>query len=282
MKTWFVTGAARGLGAAIVRAAVADGDRAVATGRDLRALEREFAGEERVLCLPLDVTDAGAAEAALDEARERCGTIDVVVNNAGYGLLGAVEEVSDAELRALFDTDLFGLLSVTRAAIPDLRAQGGGHVINVGSIAGAAPGPGIGAYAAAKAAVAAVSEALAAELAPFGIAVTVVEPGALRTDFLSTDSFRYSERVLDAYADGPVGALREGAKDGHGLQPGSPTKAVALLRALVAASDPPRRLPLGADALAAADEAVARRLQELEPWRGAAGSIGHEEEVPAD
>ncbi|MFT3866521.1 MAG: SDR family NAD(P)-dependent oxidoreductase [Solirubrobacterales bacterium] len=277
MKTWFVTGAGRGLGATIVRAAAAAGDRAVATGRDLGALERRFGGEERVLCLPLDVADGGAAEAALAEARRRFGSIDVLVNNAGYGLLGAIEEVSDAELRALFDTDFFGLLNVTRAAIPHLRATGGGHVVNVGSSAGACPGPGIGAYAAAKAAVAAASEALAAELAPLGIAVTVVEPGALRTDFLSPGSFRYSERILDAYADGPVGALRQGAKGGHGLQPGDPAKAVALIRELVAADRPPVRLALGADALAATDEARATQIRELEPWREAAGSIGRDD-----
>jgi NAD(P)-dependent dehydrogenase (short-subunit alcohol dehydrogenase family) len=267
MSVWFITGASRGLGFELAASALAHGDQVIATGRDPHAIDRALpGGSESVLTVTLDVTDQEQAAAAVAAGTRRFGRIDVLVNNAGYGLFGGVEEISDAEARALFDTNVFGLLNVTRAALPTLRSQRAGRIINIGSSAGFAASAGRGLYGAAKAAVEAISEALRAELAPLGIHVTVVEPGSFRTQFLTEDSQRQARQVIPAY-DGTAGQLRAGIQAGNGHQPGDPVKAAAAIRQLAAAPEPPLRLQLGGDCVTLVEGKLASVAAELGHWR---------------
>lgn len=280
MSVWFITGASRGLGHALTAAALAHGDQVVATARDPRRVVDAFpdAGDT-LLPLPLDVTAAEQAHAAVAAALERFGRIDVLVNNAGYGLFGAVEEIADAEARALFDTNVFGALDVTRAALPALRAQRAGRIINIGSSAGFVSSAGRGLYSASKAALEAITEALHAELAPLGIHVTVVEPGSFRTGFLTPGSRRRPEVEIPDYA-GTVGALQSAVEAGDGHQPGDPDKAVAALRELATAADPPLRLQLGSDCVGLVEDKLAAVADELGRWRALAVSTDYRDAGP--
>ena len=272
MSTWLITGASRGFGRLMVEAALAAGDQVIATARRPEAVTDAFpdAGDD-LFVHALDVADEAQAIAAVAAGAGRFGGVDVVVNNAGYGVFGAVEEVSDAEVRAVFDANVFGLLNVTRAVLPVLRAQGSGRIINIGSSAGIAVGAGRGIYGATKFAVEAVSEALRAELAPLGIMVTVVEPGSFRTDFLANGDQRRPACTVDAYA-ATVGALQGLIDANDGLQLGDPAKAVAAIRALAEADEPPLRLPLGSDSLALFDQkaTVLRETADAERSRASA------------
>ncbi|HWC82396.1 MAG TPA: oxidoreductase [Pseudonocardiaceae bacterium] len=267
MSVWFITGASRGFGRELTASALAHGDQVVATARDPRAIADAFpdAGDS-LLAQRLDVTDAAQAASAVAAGVARFGRIDVLVNNAGYGLFGGIEEISDAEARELFDTNVFGLLNVTRAVLPTLRAQGAGRIVNLGSSAGFATSAGRGLYGAAKFAVEAITEAARAELAPLGIHVTVVEPGSFRTDFLSAHSMRQAAREISDYA-GTTGALRTAIVANNGRQPGDPVKAVAAIRELVAAAEPPLRLPLGSDCVNLVEGKLASVAEELGRWR---------------
>ena len=186
-----------GIGAAVVKAALGAGDRVVATGRHPERVTRELGTRDRLLPVCLDVTRECEAQAAVHAAFERFGRIDVVVNNAGFAVLGAVEEVNDAEVRRQFDTNVFGLLNVTRAVLPVLRGQGSGHLINMSSIAGIRGDAGGSSYCGSKFAVEGISESLSTELAPLGIQVTLVEPGFFRTEFLGSESVVYADRIID-------------------------------------------------------------------------------------
>jgi NAD(P)-dependent dehydrogenase (short-subunit alcohol dehydrogenase family) len=267
MSVWFITGAARGLGLELAASAVTYGDQVIATARDPQAIAKALPeGSESMLTVQLDVTDQEQAAAAVSAGVERFGRVDVLVNNAGYGLFGGVEEISDAEARAVFDTNVFGLLNVTRAALPTLRSQGAGHIINIGSSAGFFSSAGRGLYGASKSAVEAITEALHAELAPLGIRATVVEPGSFRTQFLTADSQRQARQIIPAY-DGTAGQLRAGIEAGNGHQPGDPVKAAAAIRALAAAPDPPLRLQLGSDCVTLVEGKLASVAAELGHWR---------------
>jgi len=178
MKIWFITGASRGIGAEITQAVLDGGDAVAAAARDAKSVAERFGDHPNLLPLALDVTDEAQAQAAAKAAVERFGRIDVLVNNAGYGLLGAVEEADADEIERLFRTNVFGLLAVTRAVLPQLRRQGSGHILNISSVGGYQAYPGWGVYGATKFAVEGLTEALAAELAPLGIHATVVEPAA--------------------------------------------------------------------------------------------------------
>ncbi|MDT7624252.1 MAG: hypothetical protein QOF99_5153 [Pseudonocardiales bacterium] len=267
MSIWFITGASRGFGRELAASALAHGDQVVATARDPRAVVEALPeGGDSLLALRLDVTDQEQAAAAVEAGVERFGRIDVLVNNAGYGLFGGVEEISDAEARVLFDTNVFGLLNVTRAALPMLRSQGAGRIVNIGSSAGFAAGAGRGLYGASKFAVEAITEALRGELAPLGIHVTVVEPGSFRTEFLTADSKRWADLDLPAYA-GTVGKLRTAVEASNGHQPGDPAKAVAAIRRLATAAEPPLRLHLGSDCVTLVENKLASVAEELDRWR---------------
>lgn len=187
MRTWFITGASRGFGALIAEKALEKGDRVVATARNPQAILDRFGTRPDLLAVALDVTDEAQAHRAVGEAVARFGGIDILVNNAGYGLLGAVEEATGAEVEALYRTNVFGLLAVTRAVLPHMRRQRSGHILNFSSIGGYRSGPGFGVYSSTKFAVEGLTEALAAELAPLGIHATAIEPGYFRTDFLELD-----------------------------------------------------------------------------------------------
>ncbi|MEU4348210.1 oxidoreductase [Streptomyces sp. NPDC023838] len=275
MKVWFITGASRGFGLEIARQAVERGDSVVATARDPRAVEKELAdGGDRLLALPLDVTDEGQAEGAVTAAMDRFGRIDVLVNNAGRGLLGAVEEVSDDEARSLFDTNVFGLMSVTRAVLPVMRERRSGRVLNISSVGGFTVGAGWGVYGATKFAVEGLSEAMRAELAPLGIAVTVVEPGVFRTDFLDGSSLHRTERTIDDYA-ATVGGTRAWAKQNNHTQPGDPVKAAAAVIAVADSPEPPTRIQLGADCVARVEAKLELMADELAQWRELSLSTAH-------
>src|SRR4030095_2055085 len=198
-KVWFITGASRGIGAEIAKAALASGDRVVATGRNRAQIEKAFAGHERLLAVELDVTDAAQAHRAVDAALAKFGRIDVLVNNAGYGQLGAFEENEAGDIEQQYATNVFGLFHVTRAVLPVMRRQRGGHVFNLSSMAGVLGFASASIYCSTKFAVEGFSESLAMEVAQFGIKITIVEPGFFRTDFLDTSSIRYGGKVVDEY-----------------------------------------------------------------------------------
>jgi NAD(P)-dependent dehydrogenase (short-subunit alcohol dehydrogenase family) len=270
-RVWMVTGAARGIGLRIVEAALAAGDRVVATSRDVASLRARFAGNDALLPVALDVTDEARSGAAVAAALARFGRIDVLVNNAGYGLLGAVEEASADEVRRLYETNVFGLLNVTRAVLPSMRERRSGHVVNISSVGGFRSGPGFGVYCSTKFAVEGLSEALHGELAPLGVHVTVVEPGYFRTEFLDSASLTVSPRILADYA-ATAGAVREAAARINLNQQGDPVRLAQAVLALVASPTPPLRLPLGTDTLRAIAEKNAFVEAETAAWRSVSAS----------
>lgn len=270
-RVWLITGAARGLGAQIAEAALAAGNAVIAAGRDTRAIAARFGDNPAVLAVKLDVTDEAQAHVAVEMGVAHFGRIDVLVNNAGFGLLGAVEESSDADVRRMFDTNVFGLLNVTRAVLPKLRAQRSGHVINISSIGGFRGSAGFGAYCSTKFAVEGLTEALHAELAPLGIHATVIEPGYFRTDFLDASSLTVSPHVIADYA-ATSGATRARAGGMNRQQPGDPVKLAAAVVKLVDSATPPLRLPLGKDTLAAIEQKSAFVAAETEAWRAVSSS----------
>jgi NAD(P)-dependent dehydrogenase (short-subunit alcohol dehydrogenase family) len=251
---WFVTGCSTGLGRALATAVLDRGWRAVVTARDPDQVAGLIEGRSgRAMALRLDVTDAAQVKAAVAEAENVFGRIDVLVNNAGYGYLAAVEEGSDAEVRALFDTNVHGLVDVTKAVLPGMRARRSGHIVNISSLGGLAAFGATGYYHATKFAVEGVSESLAAEVAPLGIRVTIVEPGAFRTNW-SGPSMRQSATVIDDYAE-TAGARRAATLATYGHQPGDPARAAEAVITAVESDEPPLRLLLGR---AAYDIATAR------------------------
>ncbi|OZI26728.1 short-chain dehydrogenase/reductase [Bordetella genomosp. 9] len=270
-RVWFITGAARGLGALIADAALADGNAVVVAGRNVAALAERFGDAPNVLAVQLDVTDETQARAAASAAIGRFGRVDVLINNAGFGLLGAVEEADDADVRRMYDTNVFGLLNVTRAILPYMREQKAGHVINISSIGGYRSAAGFGVYCSTKFAVEGLTEALHDELAPLGIHATVVEPGYFRTEFLDATSLVKSPTIIDDYAE-TAGKVRERAVQVNHQQPGDPKRLAAAMIALVDAGQPPLRMPFGTDTLAAIADKNAYVAAETAAWRALAAS----------
>jgi NAD(P)-dependent dehydrogenase (short-subunit alcohol dehydrogenase family) len=264
-KVWFITGATRGFGVRIARAVLESGSSVVATGRNPAAIEAALGAHPNLLALPLDVTSEAEAHAAVTTAVKRFGRIDILVNNAGYGLLGAVEEATAAEIEQLYATNVFGLLNVTRAVLPQMRRQRSGHIINLSSLGGYKAYYGWGVYGSTKFAVEGLTEALSMELAPLGIQATVVEPGFFRTDFLDATSLKISAEIAD-YGD-TVGQMRQLAAKINHAQPGNPDQLAAAILTLAASTNPPRRLALGSDAV----QRIADKHQEVEAevnqWR---------------
>ncbi|WER48035.1 oxidoreductase [Cupriavidus sp. WKF15] len=270
-KVWFITGASRGFGLEIARAALARGDRVVAAARRPQAVTDALGEHDHLLAVALDVNSDEQAIAAAEAAVSRFGRIDVLVNNAGYGLLGAVEEASREEVQNQFATNVFGLLGVTRAVLPQMRRQRSGHVINISSIGGYAAYPGWGVYGATKFAVEGLTEALAAELAPLGVHATVVEPGFFRTDFLDASSLVRVGSEIAEYVD-TVGAMRGHMDSANHQQPGDPTKLAAALLTLADSDTPPVRLPLGSDTVARITAKNRKVEAELDAWHAVAVS----------
>jgi len=276
VRTWFITGTSRGLGLEITRAALEYGDAVVATARRPEQVDAALpdAGD-RLLTVAVDVNDEEQIETAVAAALERFGRIDVLVNNAGRGLLGAVEEVTDAEARAVFDTNVFGTLAVTRAVIPVLRQQREGKVINISSVGGFTQGPGWGVYGATKSAIEGFSEAMWGELAPLGIDVIIVEPGVFRTDFLDSTSLHKVANVIDDYA-GTAGSTRAWVQGNNHLQVGDASKAAAAVITIVNTETPPLRLQLGADCVTRFEAKIQKLTTELNRWRDLSVSTAHE------
>ncbi|MGV6873244.1 oxidoreductase [Pseudochelatococcus sp. B33] len=265
-KVWFITGAARGFGALVASRALANGDAVVATARDPRKVTERLGEHPNLLALALDVTDERQAHTAAEQAVQTFGRIDVLLNNAGYGLLGAVEEASAAEIEALYRTNVFGLLAVTRAVLPHMRRARAGHVINISSIGGIVGFAGWGVYGSTKFAVEGLSEALAIELAPLGVKVTVIEPGFFRTDFLDSASLITSANEIADY-HATSGAMRETAGGANHNQPGNPDRLAEVIVDIAALSSPPLRLPLGSDTVTRTERRAREADALLEQWR---------------
>jgi NAD(P)-dependent dehydrogenase (short-subunit alcohol dehydrogenase family) len=246
-KVWYVTGASKGLGLALVKSLLDQGYRVAATSRNLRQLI-DAVGVESANFLPLEV-NLGEDESVQESIDKTCHifkTIDVVVNNAGYGIGGSIEELTDQETRNSFDVNVFGTLNVIRNVMPYLRAQKSGHIINISSIAGFAAGTGWSIYAATKFAIVGLSEVLAEDVKEFGVKVTVVMPGAFRTSFLTTDSLVYAANSIGAYE--AVAASHARYSSWNGTQSGDPEKAANLFIELAGMENPPLRLFMGSDA----------------------------------
>jgi NAD(P)-dependent dehydrogenase (short-subunit alcohol dehydrogenase family) len=273
-KTWFITGAARGIGAEIAKAALAAGHNVAATGRSIERLQAAFGGSGDALqVLELDVGDEAQSQRAVEAATARFGRIDVLVNNAGYGQLGLFEEIAPDDIERQFTTNVFGLMHVTRAVLPAMRRQRAGHVFNLSSLGGVSGDfEGASVYCATKFAVEGYSEGLAKEVAQFGIRVTVVEPGFTRTDFLDASSIRYGSRRIDDYADASA-RVRATYEQYNRRQQGDPAKLARLLVEVAETDAPPLHLPTGSDAAELIEGALARRLAEVRRWREKSASV---------
>lgn len=265
MRTWFITGASRGFGSLIAERALRAGDAVIATARNPQDITDRLGEQPNLLAVRLDVTREDEAHQAVAEGIKRFGRIDVLINNAGFGVLGAVEETSASETERLFATNVFGLLNVTRAVLPHMRAQRSGRVINISSIGGYQAYMGWGVYGATKFAVEGITEALHQELAPLGIQATVVEPGFFRTDFLDEQSLIKTKLELPDY-DETVGKMRVFAEAANHAQPGDPLKFAEAMLALVNAPNPPLRLALGSDTVARIEAKNRLVAQELADW----------------
>ncbi|GAA3074867.1 oxidoreductase [Pseudonocardia yunnanensis] len=264
-RVWLITGASSGFGRAIAEAALAAGDTVVAAARRPSALDDLVAAHTgRAVAVRLDVTDIAAITDVVAEVVLWYGRIDVLVNNAGRGIIGAVEETTDRELRDVMELHLFGPAALTRAVLPHMRRQGSGAVVQMSSMGGRLSFPGVSAYSAGKFALEGLSEALAAEVSQFGIRVLIVEPGAFRTGFAGGDAL-FRSAALPAY-DHVVGPFRDALPATDGKQPGDPAKAAAAILAALDAEEPPLRLPLGNDAA----DAIAKHLDdgraEFQAW----------------
>lgn len=266
MQTWFITGASRGFGALIAKLALDKGDAVVATARNPQSVTAALGEHQNLLAVALDVADEAQAHEAAKAAIQRFGKIDVLINNAGFGLLGAVEEATAAEVEALYRTNVFGLLNVTRAVLPHMRRARSGHILNISSVGGYQSGAGFGVYCSTKFAVEGLTEALAAELAPLGIKATVVEPGYFRTEFLEARSLSVSDTRIADYAE-TAGSVRERAAQISLRQPGDPAKLAAALVELGGNPKAPLRMPFGSDTVAAIEAKNAFVAQELAAWR---------------
>jgi NAD(P)-dependent dehydrogenase (short-subunit alcohol dehydrogenase family) len=265
MPTWLITGCSTGLGRALAEAVIGAGHNAVVTARDAtKVADLADAAPDRVLPIALDVTEPDQVDSAVKQAQERFGGVDVLVNNAGYGYRAAVEEGDDAEVRTLFETHFFGAVALIKAVLPRMRARRSGAIVNISSIGATVTPVGSGYYAAAKAAVEGMSGALRGELAPLGISVTVVEPGAFRTDFAGR-SLVQSAAAIDDYA-GTAGQRRKENDTMDGNQAGDPAKAGAAIVTAVESSEPPAFLLLGPDALALYRYTADARTSEIAKW----------------
>ncbi|TQF17359.1 SDR family NAD(P)-dependent oxidoreductase [Myxococcus llanfairpwllgwyngyllgogerychwyrndrobwllllantysiliogogogochensis] len=277
-KVWLITGSSRGLGRDLAEAVLAVGHRLVATARkpeQLKDLVERYG--DRVRAVALDVTDSAAARAAVAEATSAFGRLDVVVNNAGYANVAAIEDVDEADFREQFETNFFGMMHVTRAALPVLRAQKDGHIIQVSSIGGRRGSPGLASYQSAKWAMEGFSEVLAQEVAPLGIRVTIVEPGGMRTDWAGS-SMNVGD-ISDAYK-ATVGAFSQHVRRGADGPRGDPIKAAKAILQIAYEKQPPLRLLLGSDAVFLAELVVQQRTAEDSRWKSLSVSTDIDGLVP--
>ncbi|MFD0764601.1 oxidoreductase [Mucilaginibacter lutimaris] len=274
-KTILITGASKGFGFEMARIALENNDRVIATVRSEPDQLSELLGRhENLLVLVMDVTDEASVKAAVQKGAEYFGRIDTLINNAGYGLLGAVEEASDEEVRKQYDTNVFGLLNVIRAVLPVMRKQKAGHIINISSLFGFEAPLGWTIYSSTKFAVEGISSGLAKELEPLGIHVTALAPGLFSTDFLGKSSFAKTSTVIPDYNNN-VGVTRQQAAGNNGKQPGDPKKLAALAIEIAHTEQPPLHLLVGRDAVDWYKNNAARVAAEVETWIGKSVSTGH-------
>ncbi|MEP9363575.1 oxidoreductase [Nocardioides sp. CN2-186] len=264
MSRWLVTGCSTGIGREVARAALDAGHQVVVTSRKVADVTDLCDGYETALAVPLDVTDRDQVDAAVSAATDAFGGLDVLVNNAGYGYLSAVEEGDDAEVRALFDTNYFGVVDTIKAVLPGMRAQGSGHVINMSSMTGLVANPPNAYYSSTKFALEALTEALAKEVGPLGIKVTAIEPGAFRTDWAKR-SMHEASAPIEAYA-ADVGARKELIRAFADHLPGDPRKVAEAVLMVTRLDDPPLRLLLGHDVLKATREKLAAMSASIDEW----------------
>lgn len=270
-KVWFITGTSKGLGRALAQTVLEQGDTVVLTARNPELIQDLAASfPENTLAVQLDVTKPEEIQAAVKQAIAKFGRIDVLVNNAGYGILGAIEEVSNAEVRRQFETNFFGVLEVLRTVLPYMRQQGSGHIVNISSVGGFVGYAGTGIYNGTKFALEGISEALAQEVTPLGIKITIVEPGAFRTEFV-TRSLVIADSEIKDY-EIAIGEMRQGARDILDNQlefqePGNPKKAALAIIKAVNSENPPLRLALGEDAIYAINAKLESVKTELDTWK---------------
>ena len=263
---WLITGCSTGFGRELAQQAIERGFNVVVTARDVQKVADTVQGnEQHALALALDVTDSATIDSAVKAALEKFGAIDVLVNNAGYGYQSSVEEGVEAEIRAQFDANVFGLFAMTRAVLPAMRRARRGHIINITSVAGLIGFPGSGYYAASKHAVEGWSDALAVEGAPLGIKVTCVEPGPFRTDWAGRSLHQTENRIAD-YAE-TAGARMKNTAGYSGKQPGDPARAAAAMIAITEQENPPRHLVMGAFGFEAVTSKLRERLAQIEAWK---------------
>ncbi|OQP44426.1 short-chain dehydrogenase/reductase [Niastella yeongjuensis] len=269
-KVWYITGASKGMGLSLAKQLLAAGHTVAATSRNITALTTAIEPTERFLPLQVDLASEQSIAASLQHAFNTFGRIDVIVNNAGYGIGGALEELSTEEIAANFDVNFFAIIRVIQQAMPYLRRQGFGHLINISSIAGFAPGVGWSVYAAAKFAVSGLSEALANDLKPLGIRVTAVSPGWFRTSFAKPESIAFGKKQIEDYQY--IRTFHEKFNQMDGLQAGDPDKIAAALMQLVTHPNPPVNLFLGTDAYNRAASKIAQLSAQLEEWGSVSAS----------
>jgi NAD(P)-dependent dehydrogenase (short-subunit alcohol dehydrogenase family) len=276
-KTWFITGASRGFGLDITKAVLASGDRVVATVRNQAAeLAAQFHNNNNLYVVTMDVTNQEQVNAATQQAIDHFGRIDVLVNNAGYGLLSGIEEATDTEVKRNYEVNVFGTLNVIRAVLPFMRKERSGHVINISSVGGLGAYVGWGLYGSTKFAIEGITEALAMELAPLGIHATVVAPGFFRTNFLDESSLISSAQIIDDYSE-TVGAMRNFAARVNYQQPGDPEKLALAFVTLGNSEKPPVHLPLGNDTLQHYREKTAAFEKDIENWYETITGTDHED-----
>ena len=272
-KSWLVTGCSTGIGREIARAALAKGHRVAVTARDVAAVQDIVHDHPATaIACPLDVTDRAQIRAAVERTEQAFGAIDVLVNNAGYGYMAALEEGDDAEVRRLFDTNYFGVVDTLKAVLPGMRARRSGRIVNMSSMTGLVANPPNLYYSSTKFALEALTEALAKEVAPFGIKVTAIEPGAFRTDW-GTRSMKETATPIDDYA-ATVGARRQHIKDFADKLPGDPAKVAAAVLKITELDDPPLHLLLGKDVLAAFRQKLAELSASIDAWEATTVDVG--------
>ena len=271
---WLITGASRGFGREFARAALSHGCRVAATARKPEAVTEALGTHENLLPVALDVTVSEQIAEAIKTILDTFGRIDVLVNNAGYGIFGALEETTDAETRAIFNTNVFGMMNVTRAVLPHMRAQQSGRIVNIGSMASFACDPGGALYDSTKFAVASVSEVLSLEMKPFGIESMVVEPGMFRTNFFDGSSIRTPEHPLSAYDGTPARGAEEFCLGNNYQQHGDPAKAAEFIYQVVSSPEPlPFWLPVGKDAVKKFEKKLTKMIESIQPYKEAASDL---------
>jgi short-subunit dehydrogenase len=276
-KVWYVTGASRGLGLTLVKKLLAHGYRVAATSRNAQALKSAVGviDSARFLPLAVDLNNSDCIDESIRQTLAAFARIDVLVNNAGYGMTGVVEETEERSVRDIFGVNVLAAIEVVKRVLPVMREQGSGHIINIGSVAGVAGAPGWAIYSATKAAIAAFSEVLAMDVREFGINVTVVEPSGFRTDFLSENSLAYTESKIDGYV--AVKQTQDQYLAANGQQPGDPEKASEILMDLTESPMPPIHLYLGGDAYNRVSEKLKAMTAELKQWKDVSVSADFKE-----